>query len=63
MSDNRSSSSPATHYAVCWRDHHACAVAEVERLLTLESELRDEIVTIQALLDDADGMEEWGLDS
>jgi len=22
----------STHHAECWRDHHACAVAEVERL-------------------------------
>lgn len=25
----------STHYAECWRDHHDCAVAEVERLRSL----------------------------
>lgn len=30
MSDGR------THWEGCWRDHHDCAVAEVERLLGIE---------------------------
>lgn len=41
MSDGR------THWEGCWRDHHDCAVAEVERLLGLLGRTR---VCVQAEL-------------
>ena len=28
-------SNPSTHYDGCWRDHLACAIAEIERLTRL----------------------------
>ena len=35
-------SNPSTHYDGCWRDHLACAIAEVERLTKELEALRHE---------------------